>query len=122
MSKSVTVNMPEELGQALADKTDEIRIEGDLAKRVQVIRKCGAPQWIAMYGTLAAAIVAFISGSGLPAAIAFAGMAVAVLGYHATVAAVRIGVKAKDPAVLNRPRKDYREVGRGPDYLVLKRK
>lgn len=122
MSKIVTVNTPEELGQALADKTAEIRVEGDLAKRVQVIRKFSTAKWIVVYGALAGAVVGVISGLGLPAALMAAGIAVSLLGYQATVAAVRIGVKTKDPAALHRLRKDYREVARGPDYLVLKRK
>ena len=122
MSKSVTVNMAEELGKALADKTDEIRIEGDLAKRVQVIRKLTTTKWIVIYGALASAVVGVISGLGLPAAIILAGLAVSILGYQVTVAAVCIGVKAKDPAALNRLRKHYREVERGLDYLLLKHK
>ena len=122
MSKIVTVNTPEELGQALADKTAEIRVEGDLAKRVQVIRKLSTTKWIVIYGALAGAVVGVISGLGLPAGIMLTGIAVSILSYQVTVAAVRIGVKAKDPAALNRLRKDYREVARGVDYLVLKRR
>ena len=122
MSKIVTVNTPEELGQALADKTAEIRVEGDLAKRVQVIRKLSTTKWIVIYGALAGAVVGVISGLGLPAGIMLTGIAVSILSYQVTVAAVRIGVKAKDPAALNRLRKNYIEVARGVDYLVLKRR
>ena len=122
MSKSVTVNTAEELGKALADETDEIRIEGDLVLGVLYIRTLSRPKWIVIYGALASAVVGVISGLGLPAALMLAALAVGVLGYQVTVAAVRIGVKAKDPAALNRLRKDYREVARGRGYLVLKRK
>ena len=122
MFKSVTVNTAGELGEALADKIDEIRIEGDLAKRVRRIRTIGVMKWMVIYSALGAAVVAAISGVGLPAAILLAGAAVAVLGYDATVVAIYIGVAAKGAGVLKVLRKDYREVARGVDYLVLKRR
>ena len=122
MSKSVTVNTAKELGKALLDKADEIRIEGDLAKRVRRIRTISAMKWMVIYSALVAAVVAAITGVGLPAAMLLAGAAVVVLGYDATVAAIYIGVAAKGAGVLKVLRKDYREVARGVNYLVLKRK
>lgn len=122
MSKSVTVNTPKELGEALVDKADEIRIEGELAKRVQRIRATNRFKWVAVYGCLAGAVVAVASGIGIPAATVLAGVALVILGYHATFVAISIGVAGKGAEVLKVLRNDYREVERGEAHLVLKRR
>lgn len=123
MSKSVTINTPKELGKALLDKADEIRIEGDLAKRVRRIITISAIKWWVVFGALSAATTLAMTGVGLPLAVSLAGAAaVFVLGYDATVAAIFIGVAAKGAGSLKGLRKDYREVERGVGYLVLKRR
>lgn len=125
MSKSVTVNTPEELGKVLLFSevfVGEIRIEGDLAETVVSLRDVSPLQWIGVYASFAGAIAAVMSGVLLFAAIPAATVAIALLGHTDVVKAVRIGVAAKDPGALPRLRKDFVTVERGRDYLVLKRK
>lgn len=121
MSKSVTVNTPEGLGKALVDKTDAIRIEGDLAKRVQHLRAITPIKWVIVFSSLSAAIASALSGVAIFVALPLAGIAIAVLGYDLTLATVSIGVAAHSPGVLKVLRKGYIEVERGLDYLVLMR-
>lgn len=118
MSKSVTVNTAEELGKALADKADEIRIEGDCALQVRHIRTMSPIRWVAAYSALVLAVSSVL----VVRPFAPLGIAEAILGYDAAVTAISIGVAAKSARVLKVLRKDYIEVARGPDYLVLKRK
>ena len=122
MSKSVTVNTPKELGKALADKADEIRIEGDLALKVRRIRTISARKWMVVYAALAGAVALASTGAGIPAATVVAGMAIIVLGYDLTTVAIHIGVAAKGAGSLKVLRKHYREVERGETHLVLKRR
>ena len=117
MSKSVTVNTAEELGKALADKADEIRIEGDCALQVRHIRTMSPIRWVAAYSALVLAVGRVLVGAP-PAT----GVVEAVLGYDAAVAAISIGVAAKTARVLKVLRKNYIEVARGEAHLVLKRK
>ena len=122
MSKSVTVNTAGELGKALADKADEIRIEGDLAEQVLWIRTLNPIKWKVAYALVAGAIAACIGGVTLPAAIPLTGAALIILGYDVVTVAISIGVAAKNPVALEVLRKHYREVERGVGYLVLKRR
>ena len=122
MSKSVTVNTPKELGKALIEKTDEIRIEGDLAETVIAFQRIPPHKWGIACRCVAGAIAAALGGVTLPAVIPIAAFAVVTLGHDLVTVAISIGAAAKSPVALEMLRKDYREVGRGPDYLVLKRK
>ena len=124
MSKSVTVNTPEELGKVLAPNVfvGEIRIEGDLAETVVSLRALSRLRWIGVHASLAGAIAASVSGVGLPAAIVCTAAAAVALAPAGVVRTIRIGVAAKNPGALHRLRKDFVTVERGRDYIVLKRK
>lgn len=122
MSKSVTVNTSKELGKALADKADEIRIEGALAETVIAFQRIPQHKWGIAYGCVAGAIAAAAGGVTLPAVIPIAAFAVIILGYDLVTVAISIGVAAKSPLALNVLQKHYREVERGETHLVLKRR
>ena len=122
MSKSVTVNTAEELGKALADQTDAIRIEGNLAMTVIAYRRIPRYKLVIAHVSLVGAIAAVTSGVLSLASPALAVPALAILGPVGVAELIRIGVAAKDPAALKGLRKHYREVERSLDYLVLKHK
>lgn len=59
MSKSVTVNTPEELGKALADRADEIRIEGSWTKRSRTLMPIKPATWAIIVAAQLLVLLAF---------------------------------------------------------------
>ena len=123
MGKRVTVKTPKELGKALKGKADEILIEGDLKKKVFRIRVTGKVAWLVAIGAIAAAVAAIIASGGLAFAlgIPLVAPAISILGVPTVSAAILIAIAAGGVGALNKLRK-YKEVERGEDWLVLRRK
>lgn len=123
MGKRVTVKTPEELGKALKNNADEILIEGDLKKKVIRIRITGKVAWVVAIGAIAAAVAAIIASGGIafPLGIPLAAPAISILGVPTVSAAILIARAAGGVGALNKLRK-YKEVERGEDWLVLRRK
>ena len=123
MGKRVPVKTPKELGKALKNNADEILIEGDLKKKVIRIRITGKVAWLVAIGAIAAAVAAIIASGGLAFAlgIPLVAPAISILGVPTVSAAILIAIAAGGVGALNKLRK-YKEVERGEDWLVLRRK
>lgn len=122
-----------ELSSAVKNKEDEIIIEGDLAKKVFLIKATGKAAWAvcavslvvaitAIHAASAAAIVLPPAGlSSVAASFVMATPAAVILG-PAAASAVVLGVCAGGVGVLNTIRDKYRIAEKGEKYLKLKRK
>lgn len=117
------ISNEQELGNALKSDQDTIVIEGDLKKKVIIIRGKGKVAWAIAFGAIGIAVTIIISSGGslTPAGITIGTGAIAVLGYSTAVAAVAIAVAAGGTSALNKLR-NYREVSRTANNIVLKRK
>lgn len=135
-----TVNNAKELGKALNRDENAIIIEGKLGDLVIKIKAVGNVAWLVAGGAITVAIVAIlamptttvasavtgpVAGMGLVAeglALSAGGAgAVGVLGVSATVAAISIGVGAKNKNVLTKLRNNY-TLTQLNNKVILKRK
>ena len=117
----MTTNNAAELGKAIERKENEITIEGDLAKKVIKIKATGNVAWAIAGGAIVVAIVASLAApAAVPAGGGPMGMiadsvalgaggagAVGVLGVSTTIAAISIGVGARNKNAVNKLRNGY---------------
>lgn len=115
----VFINSASELGKAIESKVSTIIVEGDLAGKIIKIMSVGASKWMIGGGSIVIAIVAILAmpmvtlggpfGLVAESLVLSAGGAgaVGILGGAATVAAVSIGVGAKNKNAVNKLRKEY---------------
>lgn len=118
------VRTEKELGEALKHKADTIEIEGDLLSgKVRRIRATGKLAWFIAIGALGIAVVSFLGtgGAGGVISMGFAPAAVGVLGGATTYSAIAIAIAAGGVGALNSLR-NYKEVSRSSDKLVLKKR
>ena len=127
-------NNAQELGRAIENNQNEIIIEGDLAKKVVRIKATGPVAWVIAFGCVTAAIIAILrmpkavaSGpNGLIAEGVVLGTsavgAVTILGVPATVAAVSIGVGARNKSALSKLRNNYILTKVKDSKVILRRK
>lgn len=125
-----TVKTEKELADAINRGEDTIEIEGSLAKKTIRIRATGKVAWVIAFGAIGLATYAVITtgvtgGTSTPVVGPVAGItggvAVGILGGAATYSAIAIAVAAGGVGVLTRLR-DYKEISRTENRLVLKRK
>ena len=124
------VRTEEELGEAIKNDEDTIEIEGDFAKKVIRIRATGTVAWaiaiaaiaIAVYALLTASATGRAPGFGAGVAVgAIAPRATGILGKSVTVAAIGIAIAGGGISTLTKLR-DYEEISRTENSLVLKKK
>lgn len=117
------VRTEKELGEALKRGDDKIEIEGNLVNKTVRIRATGKLAWFVAIGALGIAVVSFFGTGGVGGVVSagVAPAAVGVLGGAATYSAIAIAVAAGGVGALNSLR-NYKEVSRSKDKLVLKRK
>lgn len=127
-------NNAQELGQAIENNQNEITVEGDLARKVIRIIATGKVAWVIAFGAVAVAIIAILNmpmaaatgptgliAEGVVLSTAAIG-AVSTLGVSATVAAVSIGVGARNKSVLSKLRNKYTITKINNSKIILKRK
>ena len=124
------VKTEEELGKALKNKEDFIEIEGDLANKVFKIRATGFVAWGVAIGAIGIAFYSVIAtigsaGAAVPGTAITAGLsgtaAASILGGTVAYSAIAIAVAAGGIGFLTSLR-NYEQVTRSKNYLVLKRR
>ena len=115
-----------ELGEALKNNQDEIKIEGNLAKKTFKIHATGNAAWVVACGAIAVAIVSILAspetgGASFVATAVSGTAAVTILGISTATSAVMIGVAAGSAHALDQLR-EYKVVEYRKDKLILKRK
>jgi hypothetical protein len=123
---TVRVSTEKELGEALKHKADTIEIVGNLANKTIKLRATGTVAWaiafaaigLAVYGAISVPVTAGVGG--LVAGVS-ATAALGILGSSVTCSAVAIGIAAGSAGILTSLR-NYKEISRTSDSLILKRK
>lgn len=124
------VKTEKELGEALKRGDDTIEIEGDLANKIIKIRATGKVAWVIAIAAIGVAFYAIVAtagtgGTAAPvtgiSALIAAPAAVVVLGGAVTYTAIAIAVAAGGIGALTSLR-DYKEISRSQNKLVLKKK
>lgn len=129
---STIVRTIKELVEQLLKGAGEIKIEGDLIKKIIKINATGGVAWIIACGAVAVAVLAVTAApaaavvppaeAGVAAfAAAGAAPAVAILGMPAAIAAVSMAVAGGGVGVLNKLR-EYKIVEKSDSRLVLRKK
>lgn len=127
---AATVKTEKEFADAIKRGEDTIEVEGDLAKKTIRIRATGKVAWAIAFGAIGIAVYAAITtgvtgGTSAPVTFSVAGItggaAIGILGGAATYSAITIAVAAGGVGVLTKLR-DYEEISRTENKLVLKRK
>lgn len=128
------VNNAQDLGKAIKNGDETIEIEGDLGRKVVRIKATGKTSFIIAAGAVAVAVIAVIgmvpaAGAGpagivVPGAIATttAAGAVAIWGFPVTVAAISIGVAARNKNAIKILYNDYTIVEKKANSIVVRRK
>ena len=114
------VSTAKELGEAIKQKEDTIEIVGNLATSTIRIRATGKIAWGIAIAAIAIAIYGMIAAQPVSGFVA-APAAVGVLGVSATGTAMGIAVAAGGVGSLTSLR-EYKEISRSKDKLVLQRK
>ena len=116
-----TVRTEKELANAIKSGEDMIIIEGDLANKTLKLKATGSFAWGIAFAAIVAAVGMMMTGVGLPAAMASAAGATAILGSSVTAAAISIAIAAGGSAILDALRDDYKIVEKSSNRVVLKR-
>lgn len=119
----MTIKKEAELASALKNQDDTIEIEGDLANKVVRIKATGKVAWAVAFTGIAAAVVIFLAtgGAGSPVSGIIGAGTITVLGLPAAASAVMIAVAAGGVGVLNTLRA-YRISSKRDGHVVLQRK
>ena len=118
------ITTEKELGQALKDEQDTIEIEGDLAKKIIKIKATGAVAWAVAIGAIAVAVVAVLTSPATGGAHGVIGVgltapvAVGILGFSTTTAAISIAVAAGGVGALKTLR-SYKMKKLGSNHIIL---
>lgn len=130
----VCVNNEKELNQAVSNDEFEILIENPiLGKIVFKFKNLGKAKWLAVAGSLA--VVAWcvylavpaspappVEGLVVSSALTMGGVALGILGFTATIAAIKISYYSKGKiVVLEKIRKEYDLIKNGESYLLRKK-
>jgi len=114
-----------ELVEQLLKGAGVIEIQGDLIKKVIIIKATGIAAWIVACGAVGVAVLAVTAAPAAPpaAALAVAGAApaAAILGVPTAIAAVSMAVSAGGVGILNKLR-EYEIVEKSDSRLVLRKK
>lgn len=116
-----TVRTEKELANAIKSGEDMIIIEGDLANKTLKLKATGSVAWGIALAAIVVAVGMMMTGVGLPAAMASAVGATAILGSSVTAAAISIAMAAGGSAILDALRDDYKIVEKSSNRVVLKR-
>jgi hypothetical protein len=119
------VSTEEELGKAIKDGENYIEVEHNLRDKVTKIKAVGNVAWPIAFGALvvlcaSAYVIVAPPGANLvgpPAALGSAGIAIAILGLAATVAAVKIAYSGSGTSTLTTLR-EYK-MKKDKDTLIL---
>lgn len=125
------VHTAQELGKALNAGEEIIEIQGDLEKEVVKIKATGKVAFIVAAGAVAVAVIAALAlvpaGAAGPEgvaidgifAVAAAGSAVAIWGIPVTIAAISIGVGAKNKNAIKTLYNDYKITEKKNNSIII---